>query len=271
MKAIITEQLNTKKAVKLLEAKNEIFELTKQLNGSLAQHWKEIEDKEKIIIQLKNKCQIVCTERNTLSNHVGWQKVQAILKKTGCSERKEYYYEEEEEGYCISMDLESDDESIINLVSNRFKEIEIRSSEKSLKKQEKSSAPIDNKEIQKGNLLQDSIHVTKKLNKHEKMQNDQQHILGVMQINYTTTKEEMLQKINEDVINLNVNFMKIERFVNRYHHYEKQIRGKIWENGITDVEEIVIRSKNASTERIEKEKIEREEWIQVNIDILKED
>ncbi|RIA88291.1 hypothetical protein C1645_826549 [Glomus cerebriforme] len=326
--------------------------------------------------------------------NINGQKAQAILKETGCSERKEYYYEEEEEGYCASMDLESDDESIVNLVSNRFKEIEIRPSEKSLRKQEKSSAPIDNKEIQKGNSLQDLIHATKKLNKHEKMQSDQQHILGIMQINYTATKEEMLQKINDDVINLNVNFTKIERFVNQYHHYEKQIsipkhmtsemmkntikdqigeiedlnfrikdeyidvdgavrvnipdmkfkslwsiacndyqielqqpevlndreikiynkddnnmegivffenykdreaatrykinikatseieiikqiiilhnRGEIWENGVTDIEEIVIRSKNAGTERIEKEEIGREEWTQVNIDILKE-
>ncbi|RIA79472.1 hypothetical protein C1645_845847 [Glomus cerebriforme] len=148
----------------LLRDKNEIKQLQEQIT-SLTN--KNIETKQiaKVKIEeLSNKLQEVITDRNTLQNAYGDERAIMVMKETGYYESKEHYRELDESDCASSIRNESDDESMTESLTNRFRNLKIPQSIKAKGKRPvgKAEEPMEiEAKDEKGNSLNNSIHATK--------------------------------------------------------------------------------------------------------------
>ncbi|RIA97503.1 hypothetical protein C1645_732353 [Glomus cerebriforme] len=116
---------------------------------------------------MNEKIQQLVTERNTIKNALGIEKAEMLLRESGYYESKEHY-EKAGESDCASMTKndESDDESMADSLNDRFRNLAIPPSLKSLGKRKEVEEPKEIIGSKTGNFLKDN-YATKKLNKHE--------------------------------------------------------------------------------------------------------
>ncbi|RIA90919.1 hypothetical protein C1645_737510 [Glomus cerebriforme] len=134
------------------------------------------------IAEMNETMQQVVTDRNTLKNALGTEKAELLLRESG-------YYEEPGESDCASSTKndDSDDESM----ADRFRNLAIPPSMKSLGKRKEVEEPIEKIIGTKtGSSLKDSMHATKKIDKHEGKQSYHKHVLGVNCASSGVNKEE---------------------------------------------------------------------------------
>ncbi|RIA83902.1 hypothetical protein C1645_833111 [Glomus cerebriforme] len=122
------------------------------------------------IEELSNKLQEVITDRNTLQNAYGDERAIMVTRETGYYESKEHYRDVVESDCVLSIRGESDDESMAESLTNRFKNLKIPKSVKAIGK--KPVGKVDElmeveAKDEKGSSLNNSIHATKKKNQHK--------------------------------------------------------------------------------------------------------
>ncbi|RIA96981.1 hypothetical protein C1645_856011 [Glomus cerebriforme] len=206
----------------LLGDKNEIKQLQEQIT-LLTNKYIETEQTAKAKIEeLSNKLLEVTTDKNTLQNAYGDERAIMVTKEIGYFESKEHYRDLDESDYASSIRNESDDESMTESLTNRFRNLEIPQSIKAKGKRPegKVDEPMEvETKNEKGNSLNNSIHATKKKNQHKENQSFQKHVLGVNCAACGVNKEELMQLIKEDMITCNISYEQIkEIFVNHNNH-----------------------------------------------------
>ncbi|RIA80310.1 hypothetical protein C1645_810499 [Glomus cerebriforme] len=206
----------------LLRDKNEIKQLQEQIT-ILTNKYRETERTAKAQIEdLSNKLQEVITDRNTLQNAYGDERAIMVTRETGYYESKDHYRDLDESDCASSIRNETDDESMTDSLTNRFKTLEIPQSIKAKGKRpegkEEEPMEIEVKD-KKGNSLNNSIHATKKKHQHKEKQSSQKHVLGVNCAACGVNKEELMQLIKEDMITCNISYEHIQEiFVNHNNH-----------------------------------------------------
>ncbi|RIA90392.1 hypothetical protein C1645_737903 [Glomus cerebriforme] len=156
---------------KLLSDKNEIKQLQEQITILTNKYIKTEQTAKNKIEKLSNKLQEVITDRNTLQNAYGDERVIMVMKETGYYESKEHYRNVVESDCTSSIRCESDDESMAESLTNRFRNLKIPKSVKVMRKKPVRKVDelmdIEVKD-EKGSSLNNSIHATKKKNQYKK-------------------------------------------------------------------------------------------------------
>ncbi|RIA94260.1 hypothetical protein C1645_734950 [Glomus cerebriforme] len=174
------------------------------------------------IEELSNKLQETITDRNTLKNAYGEKQPEILLRETGYYESKAHYADPNESDCASSIINDSEDESMTESLTNRFRNMEIPQSVTARGKRPVGveDEPIETKENNKnGRSLNNSIHATKKKIQHEEKQSFHKHVLGVNCAASGVTNEGLEQMIKEDMISSNISYEQIkEIFVNHNNH-----------------------------------------------------
>ncbi|RIA83198.1 hypothetical protein C1645_834179 [Glomus cerebriforme] len=145
--------------------------------------------------RMNEKIQQLVTERNTIKNALGIEKAEMLLRESGYYESKEHY-EKAGESDCASMTKndESDDESMADSLNDRFRNLTILPSLKSLGKRKEVEEPMEIIRSKIGNFLKD--------NACDKEIEQTQGKIKLLQIRSRGNLGELNYKIKEELIDV---------------------------------------------------------------------